>query len=119
MSTPMTFAEAAKRQHLYGSYYTIWLVSPEGKREYIGFTGRKSGAGLFKFLQRDTMQSLMKRRFLDVASLSFKKTATALILSNGWKIEFGGTIRQEASEQNCTSPTESFESTAPAESSGE
>jgi hypothetical protein len=113
----MTFEQAAERQHRYGSYYTVWLLGPDGEREYLGFTARKSGAGLLKFMSSLKIQERMKQ-FPDADNLRCTKTATALIFTskaevakaiaegrstptpNGWKIQFGGTIRQEAAESN-------------------
>lgn len=97
MSFPMTFAEAASRQHLYHSYYTVWLVSPTGEREYLNFTARKTGTGLMKILRLNSVQDRIKQ-FPDAETLTLKKRADRLELSNGWQIKFGGTIRQEASE---------------------
>jgi hypothetical protein len=86
-----TFSEAAATQHLYGSYYTVWLVAPGGTREYLGYTARKTGTGLC----RPSVQGRVQR-FPDADALTFRKTAGALLLSNGYRITFGGTIRQEA-----------------------
>jgi hypothetical protein len=104
MATLMSFADAAERQHLYGSYYTVWLVAPDGTREYLGFTPRKSGDGLLSFLRADRIQERVKR-FEGAESLTLKKTAGALVLSNGWKFAFGGTIRQEAGAAEWVNPS--------------
>lgn len=93
----MTFQEAARMQYRYHSYYTVWLVAPDGTRTEFGLTQRKSGSGLMAILRSDAGQKRIAG-IPGVAAVTFKKTATALILSNGYKIAFGGTIRQEASE---------------------
>ncbi len=103
MATLMSFKDAANRQHLYGSYYTVWLIAPDGKREYLGFIARKSGAGLLTFLRGERIQTRMEQ-FEGAESITLKKTANALVLSNGWRIAFGGTIRQEASEAEWVNP---------------
>ena len=91
----MTFENAAKLQYRYATYYAIILVGPNGERETLGKTQRKSGSGLLLVLERESVQARM-REFPGAYSITLKKTASALILSNGWRIEFGGTIRQEA-----------------------
>ena len=103
MSTAMTmtFEQAAERQHRYGSYYTVWLLGPDGEREYLGFTARKSGAGLLKFMSGTNTQNRMKQ-FPNAEALTCTKHKDRLELSNGWKIQFGGTIRQEAADQTQT-----------------
>ena len=103
MATLMTFAEACERQHLYGSYYTVWLVAPDGAREYLGYIGRKSGAGLLSLLRTDRVQDRVAR-FEGAEGVTLKKTANALVLSNGWQIAFGGTIRQEAAAAEWVNP---------------
>lgn len=94
---PYTFAEAADRQNLYNSYYTVWLIAPDGSRVYLGHTSRKSGSGLRAVVGRDSViAKLEKIPGMDTAT--YKKTAESLVISNGYKVAFGGTIRQEASE---------------------
>jgi hypothetical protein len=91
-----TFAQAARAQYLHSSFYTVWLVGPAGEREYLGSTQRKSGTGLRKFLRDKDVQERVSR-LPDAASATYTKRADRLEFSNGWRIEFGGTIRQEAS----------------------
>lgn len=97
MSLPTlpTFAEAAASQFHYGSYYAVFMVAPDGSRVYLGKTARKSGTGLLGYLSAGFVQELIKA-MPNADTLTFKKTAAALILSNGYRITFGGTIRQEA-----------------------
>jgi hypothetical protein len=96
---PLNWEEAVKEQHLYSSYYTVWLVNAEGKRvAYCGRTQRKSGSGLIAKLRTEAVQKLVAEKVPDVANVEFKKTAAALKMSNGWSLQFGGTIRQEAAE---------------------
>jgi nitrogen fixation protein len=104
MATLMSFADAAQRQHLYGSYYTVWLVAPDGTREYLAYTSRKTGDGLLAVLRYDRIQERVKL-FPDAASITLKKKGGALVLSNGWRIAFGGTIRQEASAAAWVNPS--------------
>jgi len=92
----MTFPEAARRQHLYSSIYTVWLVAPDGTREQIGTTQRKTGSGLRAVLARPSVQERIAK-IPGIEDVRLKKTASALIFTNGYRIEFGGTIRQEAS----------------------
>jgi hypothetical protein len=95
---PMTFAEAARLQHRYGSFYTVWLVDADGTRRYLGCSQRKSGTGLLKFIGRERVQEVFKA-MPGAETLEWtKKTADALHLNNGMKVTFGGTIRQEAGE---------------------
>lgn len=96
LPTLPTFAEAADRQYHYGSFYTVFLTTvATGERVYLGMTGRKSGAGLMAILRRTYVQDHIAT-LPGVSEATFRKTADALILSNGYRIEFGGTIRQEA-----------------------
>lgn len=104
MATLMSFADAVARQHLYGSYYTVWLVAPDGAREYLGYTPRKSGDGLLSLLRSDRVQTRVAQ-FEGAAEITLKKTAHALVLSNGWRIAFGGTIRQEAAAAEWVNPS--------------
>lgn len=92
----MTFKHAAEMQQYHWSFYTVWLVSADGSREYLGCTQKKSGAGLLKFIQRETVQEVLRVLPNADAIEWTKKTATALFLSNGMQIAFGGTIRQES-----------------------
>lgn len=91
----MTFDEAARAQYRRHPIYTVWLVGPAGEREQIGATQRKSGDGLLKVIARESVQERM-RRFPDAESLRCAKRKGGLELTNGWRVEFGGTIRQEA-----------------------
>jgi hypothetical protein len=91
----MTFAEAARRQYRYHTFYTVFLVGPAGEREPVGTTQRKSGSGLLAVLRRDSVQERV-RQFPGVESITLKKSADRLAFSNGWALVFGGTIRQEA-----------------------
>lgn len=101
----MTFEQAARAQHLRFSYYTVWLVSPTGERTRLGSTQRKNGTGLMNILRADSTQNRLKAMpVMDGATI--KKTKSALTFSNGWKIEFGGTIRQEASLQEAKAEDE-------------
>lgn len=92
----MKFSDAARAQHRRQTFYTVWLVGPGSERERLSSTQSKSGVGLIRLLQREVVQALLKRRFADADQITFKKHGDALVLSNGWKIEFGGTLRQEA-----------------------
>lgn len=92
----MTFNDAAKKQYLRSSFYTVWLVHPGGKvRVNLGSTQRKTGAGLLKIIGTPYAQQTIGEHIPNTVTLT-KKTASAILLSNGWRIEFGGTIRQEA-----------------------
>lgn len=94
----MTFQDAANRQHLHHSFYTVWLVKGDSEKVELGHTQGKSGNGLMRFLRRETVQAKLTAELgADSLVEVSKKTATALHLSNGWRIEFGKTIRQEAS----------------------
>ena len=93
----MTFADAQQRQYLYRTVYTVWLVGPAGEREQVGTTQRKSGTGLMSVLRRESVQTRIAA-LPGAASATFTKRADRLEFSNGWRLEFGGTIRQEASE---------------------
>jgi hypothetical protein len=92
----MDFQDAARRQHLRTSYYTVWLVGPGGERENLGHTARKTGTGLLTFLYRPAVQERIKA-LPGAADARLQKFKDRLEFSNGWKLEFGGTIRQEAS----------------------
>lgn len=92
-----TFAQAARKQYLHSSFYTVWLVGPDGERERLGSTQRKTGASLVKILCEKAVQDRVARA-PDAASATFTKKPDRLLLSNGWSIQFGGTIRQEAAE---------------------
>lgn len=94
----MTFNEAAKYQYRYGTYYTVWLVKPDGTRVELGFTARKSGTGLLRLIKGKSVQATLRDTIgPEVEYFAIvKKTATALVLSHGWRIEFGGTIREES-----------------------
>jgi hypothetical protein len=52
-----------------------------------------------KFIRGERAQAILAAHLGEGSEVEVtKKTATALHLSNGWRIEFGGTIRQETSE---------------------
>jgi hypothetical protein len=91
----MTFEEAAARQYNRHTFYAVFLVDPVGNRTRVARTQRKSGTGLIRLLSCDAIRN----RLLEIPGIqevTYKKFADRLELSNGWKIEFGGTIRQEA-----------------------
>lgn len=91
----MTFERAARLQRNLHTIYTVYLVGPDGQGEQVGDTQRKSGAGLVEILQRESVQERL-RSLPGAATATFKKEAGRLVLSNGWRLEFGGTIRQAA-----------------------
>lgn len=91
----MKFADAARAQYQRHSIYTVYLVGPDGEREEVGTTQRKSGIGLMTVLWRDSVQERV-RRLPGAESATLKKMAERLVFSNGWSLEFGGTILQEA-----------------------
>lgn len=93
----MDFQTAARIQYRHNSIYTVYLVAPDGTREYLGTTQRKSGIGLMAILRRDSVQERMKS-LPGADTARFTKHADRLALSNGYRIEFGGTIRQESAE---------------------
>lgn len=92
----MTFQDAANRQYLHSSIYTVFLIDPDGTREQIGTTHRKSGTGLMNVLRREPVQEKLSAMPIMLGDVRLKKTASALIFTNGYRIEFGGTIRQES-----------------------
>lgn len=95
---PMTFAEAAARQHLYGSYYAVWVVDPAGRRVmYSGYTARKTGQAVLSLVQK---RPEVKEFVLSVIDdeTTHKVKADGLHFSNGYKVLIGRTIRQEAAE---------------------
>ena len=77
------------------TFYTVWLVGPNGERESLGSSGRKSGSGLRAILWTPAVQARVKQ-FNGVEELRMESKADRLLFSNGWRIEFGGTIRQES-----------------------
>lgn len=92
----MTREQASKRQYLRSSFYEVYLVGPNGEREKIARCQGKSGRWLLRVLEGEKVQARM-RQFPNCEELAItKKTATALVLSNGWRMEFGGTMLQEA-----------------------
>lgn len=93
----MKFSDAARVQYRLSSYYTVQLVKPDGTKVELGSTMQKTGIGLLKFVSSrlDKVRELIPNP--DTVEM-VKKTATALHFSNGYRIEFGGTIRQEATE---------------------
>lgn len=91
----MTFSDACRRQHLHHTIYTVYLVGPDGEREQIATTQRKSGTGLLAVLRRESVQARVAQ-LPGAATATCQKKAGGLLFSNGWRLEFGGTIRQEA-----------------------
>jgi hypothetical protein len=91
----MTFSQAARQQYLRHTIYTVVLVGPNGEREQVATTQRKSGTGLVSILRRESVQARIAQ-LPGAATATFTKKATSLFFSNGWRLEFGGTIRQEA-----------------------
>jgi hypothetical protein len=92
----MTFEEAARKQYLYSSFYTVWGVDRQGERIYLTCTQRKSGRRLIGLL---SIAGPVREWVLGVPGImdtDFKKTATSVSFSNGYRVEFGDTIRQEA-----------------------
>ena len=96
LPTLPTFAEAAARQYRFHSFHAVFLVAPDGSRVYLGMTSRKSGSGLLRFLTRDSVQEHLSGCAWAAAATVTRKTATALELSTGHRVTFGGTIREEA-----------------------
>ncbi len=93
----MTFESAARVQYRFKTYYAILAVGPNGERVTCGSTQQKSGRGLLKALGNPAILANIRAAVPNPDGTEIvKKTATALHLSNGWRIEFGGTIRQEA-----------------------
>lgn len=92
---PMTFTTASRVQHRYATYYTVYLVGPAGEREELGYTARKSGDGLLAVLRRESVQMRVSR-FPGAREITLRKRRGRLEFSNGWAMEFGGTIRQES-----------------------
>lgn len=91
----MTFNQAARKQYLHSTFYTVWLVGPNGERESLGSTQRKSGSKLMQILCETAVQERVSK-LPGAETATFTKKADRLVFSNGWRIEFGGTIRQEA-----------------------
>lgn len=94
----MTFEDAARVQYRRQTVYTVCLSGPDGEREQVGTTSRKSGTGLLTVLKRDSVQAHV-RRLPGAETATLKKTADRLLFSNEWRLEFGGTILQEASTE--------------------
>lgn len=92
----MTRTEAARVQYRLHSFYTVQLVTPTGEKEIVGSTQRKSGSGLLHFVCGSDALKAKLSAIPGMLDGTFKKTAKAIVFSNGYKIEFGGTIRQEA-----------------------
>lgn len=92
----MQFENAARAQYRRHSYYTVYLVAPDGAREEIAHSQRKSGSGLLTVLYRPAVQERI-RQLPGMADARLRKFSDRLEFSNGWRLEFGGTIRQEAS----------------------
>ena len=91
----MNFQTAARIQYRRHSKYVVTLKGPNGEQEAIGYTARKSGSGLLAILYTPRCQERVKQ-LPGADSARLTKTATALVFSNGWRMEFGGTILQEA-----------------------
>jgi hypothetical protein len=91
----MTFEQAANKQYLHSSFYTVWLVGPNGERESLGSTQRKTGSCLVQIMRQKSVQARIAQ-LPDAETGTYTKKADRLLFSNGWRIEFGGTIRQEA-----------------------
>lgn len=91
----MTFERACRLQYRLHTIYTVYLVGPNGEGEQVGTTQRKSGAGLMSVLRQESVQARVAQ-LPGAATATFTKTATSLRFSNGWRLEFGGTIRQDA-----------------------
>lgn len=93
----MRFQDAAERQYRLHSYYTVHLVKDTGEMVPLGFTQRKTGTGLLVLIGGKAVQETLRMHVPDSDNVTItRKTKTALHLSNGWRVEFGGTIRQEA-----------------------
>ena len=87
--------DAARAQYRRHSIYTVYLTGPAGEREEVGTTQRRSGQGLLIVLRCASVQARV-RRLPGAAAATVTKRADRLIFSNGWCLEFGGTLLQEA-----------------------
>lgn len=96
LPTLPTFAEAAAAQYRFNSFYTVFLVAPDGTRVYLGKTRRKSGSGLLALISGPAVQEYIAAQPWAAAATITRKTAAALELSTGHRVAFGGTIREEA-----------------------
>jgi hypothetical protein len=95
----MKFHDAAARQYRRTSYYTVYLVKPDGTRVELGYTPRKTGQGLLALVYSAAGQATIKIHVPDMNTVEITRRGPGgLDLSNGCRIEFGGTIRQEATE---------------------
>lgn len=97
----MDFQAAAATQYNRHTYYSVVLASPTclaiEHAIRLGSTQRRTGNGLLSFIGRDAVQAIIKKNVPDAETATIiKKTKDMLVLSNGWKITFGGTIRQDA-----------------------
>lgn len=92
----MTIQEAHRRQYLRHTFYTVFLIGPDGSRSHVANTQRKSGMGLIKIMQSDNVQARV-RMWPDAETITFKKYADRLEFSNGGRLEFGGTLLENAS----------------------
>lgn len=92
----MNFSTASAIQHNRHTYYTVHLVDPQGNRQRVGRSQRKSGTGLMTILRGVTVQDIVDK-WPGAATMTFKKHKDRLEFSNGWNLVFGDTIRQEAS----------------------
>lgn len=91
----MTFEQAAARQHNRHSIYDVHLVAPDGGRTLVARTQRKSGVGLIRILESPRFQARIQA-MPEMTEATFRRKAKALLFSNGWRLEFGQTIMQEA-----------------------
>lgn len=89
------FQQAAADQYRRTSFYVVFLVSPNGERERVARTQRKSGSGLLQVMRGEKVQTLAAT-WPNMDAVTFKKFADRVEFSNGWRLEFGGTIREEA-----------------------
>lgn len=96
----LTIQEAMETQYRLHSYYTVWAVDTQGNRHYIGYTARHSGTGLLNMFNLEECREALKAALPvdEQGTCLVKKTRNTLELANGWKVTFGGTIRQEATE---------------------
>jgi len=95
----LTFEYAAAVQYRRQTLYTVILVGTSGQREQLGITDQHSGRGLEQIAGTLFAQRVIARCIDDASSVRYRKTARALILSNGWTVEFGDTLRQTAAAE--------------------
>ena len=92
---PMSRQDAARAQYNRHTFYVVFLVAPSGGKTRIGSTQRKNGRGLRAILASPSAQHLLAS-IPEMDGATFRKFADRLEFSNGWRVEFGGTIIQEA-----------------------